>query len=396
MGRRARGSVYPDKERGGWIGALSIGRDPATGRRIRRKVSAATEAECWDLLDEMRAEKRATGTVTRRDATVKTAVQNLLDHPPASWHSPVTIRLNRQHAQRVIDRLGGIRVKGLTAADVDIRLLDWMAARGYARKTIEGTRELLVMALHRAERDGLVLRNVARLAEMPQAPRRESQAMTRAQVRQLLSSDLGVFWRAYIVVGLMCGLRPGELLGLLWADVDLDDGLIRVRHGVDGPHLAELKTPSSRLASHIERFPAVTVTLPWQTPDGHPETVPLLFTSTAGTALQRSDQVTSGNLNGALLQRSDFNHRLWKPALAAAGIPATRPNGYHVLRHSFASSLLHDGCDIRAVAEYLGHSDPGFTLKTYCHLMPDAGERMRSVVDRALTGGAPDVRHHHG
>jgi integrase len=39
------------------------------------------------------------------------------------------------------------------------------------------------------------------------------------------------------------------------------------------------------------------------------------------------------------------------------------------------------GVDIRALSEYLGHHDPGYTLRTYVHLMPSADDRMRSAVD---------------
>ena len=62
-------------------------------------------------------------------------------------------------------------------------------------------------------------------------------------------------------------------------------------------------------------------------------------------------------------------------------MPPTRENGFHALRHHFASVLLHNGVDIRALATYLGHSDPGFTLRTYTHLMPDSADRMRAAVD---------------
>ena len=54
------------------------------------------------------------------------------------------------------------------------------------------------------------------------------------------------------------------------------------------------------------------------------------------------------------------------------------------LRHWYASVLLDAGESIRAVSEYLGHSDPGFTLRTYTHLMPDSSERTRGAVDAAF------------
>jgi len=40
--------------------------------------------------------------------------------------------------------------------------------------------------------------------------------------------------------------------------------------------------------------------------------------------------------------------------------------------------------DIRALADYLGHHDPGFTLRTYVHLMPSSDDRARSAVDAVL------------
>jgi integrase len=52
--------------------------------------------------------------------------------------------------------------------------------------------------------------------------------------------------------------------------------------------------------------------------------------------------------------------------------------------------LLTGGVDIRALAEYLGHTDPGFTLRTYTHLMPSSTDTMRKAVDLALNGQKVD------
>lgn len=42
----------------------------------------------------------------------------------------------------------------------------------------------------------------------------------------------------------------------------------------------------------------------------------------------------------------------------------------HALRHFYASALIVAGESVRAVADYLGHADPGFTLRVYAHLFP--------------------------
>jgi integrase len=56
----------------------------------------------------------------------------------------------------------------------------------------------------------------------------------------------------------------------------------------------------------------------------------------------------------------------------------------HALRHFYASVLLDSGESIKALAEYLGHSDPGLTLKVYAHLMPTSRDRARKALGEAL------------
>ena len=57
----------------------------------------------------------------------------------------------------------------------------------------------------------------------------------------------------------------------------------------------------------------------------------------------------------------------------------------HALRHFYASVLIDAGESVKAVAEYLGHADPGFTLRVYAHLFPSSDERVRKAVDRAFS-----------
>lgn len=150
--------------------------------------------------------------------------------------------------------------------------------------------------------------------------------------------------------------------------------LLRGRHLVFAPPKGgkERDVPlpqpvSLRPATHIAAYPPVSVTLPWREPAGRPETATVLFTS------QRR----------AAVNKNTFNHG-WRDALDAAKVARGRANGFHALRHYFASVLLADGVDIRALSEYLGHHDPGFTLRTCTHLMPSAPDRMRAAVDRAF------------
>jgi integrase len=180
------------------------------------------------------------------------------------------------------------------------------------------------------------------------------------------------------------GLRQGEVFGLSPEDVDFLRGRVTVRRQVKllggtrlifalpkGRKVREVPLPGSvrdALAAYLTRFPPVTVELPWETVGGKAVAVPLVLTTRDGTALNRNY----------------FNGYVWKDALKRAGVPATRENGCHALRHFYASTLLHAGESIKAVSEYLGHGDAGFTLRTYTHLMPSSDERSRQAVDAMM------------
>jgi integrase len=114
------------------------------------------------------------------------------------------------------------------------------------------------------------------------------------------------------------------------------------------------------LAEHLRRYPPITVTLPWEVAGGPPQGHRLVVSA----------------VRGGVVDAKDFNKDRWKPALRAVRVPCgSYENGMHELRHFFASVLLDQGESIKAVAEWLGHSDPSFTLKTYTHLMPSSDER---------------------
>ncbi|WP_306308368.1 tyrosine-type recombinase/integrase [Streptomyces sp. NL15-2K] len=86
-----------------------------------------------------------------------------------------------------------------------------------------------------------------------------------------------------------------------------------------------------------------------------------------------------------------------QPALAKAGIVPLRAkgakdwqweavpkDGFHALRHTYASIMLEVGESVVAVARWLGHSSPAFTLGYYSHLMPEAGSKGRTAIDGLL------------
>jgi len=123
-----------------------------------------------------------------------------------------------------------------------------------------------------------------------------------------------------------------------------------------------------------------------------PDTVAFAITERL-KAYPAKDGLVFTSREGGLVNRTYFNRRIWKPALVEAGVELTRENGMHALRHHYASILLEGGVSIRALTDYLGHADPGFTLRTYAHLMPDSEDRAaRTVIDTSLASPAESSR----
>ncbi|MEU4763992.1 site-specific integrase [Actinosynnema sp. NPDC023794] len=182
-------------------------------------------------------------------------------------------------------------------------------------------------------------------------------------------------------LGAGCGLRQGEILAFSPDDVDRDALVINVRRQVRlinrtlvfslPKRNKERQVPLSKgvlaaIDAYLEMYPPTAVTLPWDAPDGDPVTVNLLMVRGDGKPW-----------NGDL-----FNKLVWVPAFKRAGLTYTkRQDGMHAMRHLYASVLLAQGVSIKELAEYLGHADPGFTLRTYTHLMPSSHQRARKAVD---------------
>lgn len=93
---------------------------------------------------------------------------------------------------------------------------------------------------------------------------------------------------------------------------------------------------------------------------------------------------TSGRWHkGQPLDASNVRRNVLRPAAEAVGFdwPGF---GFHTLRHTCASLLFAGGKNVKQVQEWLGHADPGFTLRRYVHLI-DEGLGAAEFLDEAIT-----------
>jgi integrase len=221
----------------------------------------------------------------------------------------------------------------------------------------------------------LVTRNVAAQVKAPPMVRQRRPDLTVEQARHLLEVIKGERLEAFYVLALTTGLRRGELLGLRWADVDLNSRQLHVRRALQrvGGKLrfVEPKTSTSvrvvvvpklavrHLAQHRARQDTERLArgAAWRDHD-------LVFASSVGTPIKPR------NVN-----------RRWDELRERAGLDWLR---LHDLRHGCATFMMAAGVPARTIMEVLGHSEIGVTMNTYTHVLAQLREDAADAIDRVL------------
>lgn len=340
----------------------------------KREADAFVRAQSTDISRGTWTDPKA-GTVTLREYALSTWL-------PAQGGAPNTRdRLHTAIHQHILPVLGGRQLGDLAAHPTVIQ--QWVKGLRMAEITALHTFGILSSLLSAAVDDGKIPRNPCRTSTVkaPTVPKRlvvPWEAERVAAVRAGLLERL----RPLVDCGAGLGMRQGEVFGLAPGDIDWLRNIVHVRRQLrvtrgrmtvappKGGKMRDIPLPESvklSLAAHMEAVTPVRVQVPLLENDGKLQDLTLLFPSERGHALRASN----------------FDRLSWKAALEDAGVPVGRENGFHALRHHFASVLLAAGVDIRKLAAYLGHEDPAFTLRVYAHLMPDGGDSMRNAIDSA-------------
>ena len=259
--RRGHGedAIYFDATKNRYIGAISLGYE-ADGRRIRRKVSGKTKQEVRHKLKELHSDLDA-GVHSPASYTVRAAVDDWLAEG-LSGRAPKTVSTQREVLEPLLDIIGAVPLRQLSAANIRSALKDLAATR--ATRTVAMAHAGLARAIRHAEANDKVRRNVARLVNTPAGQGgRPSRSLTFEQAVVLIQAarPYGVY--AYVVLSLLVGLRTEEARALRWDHVhlDADSGLpsrVDVWRSVRAH--GDVKTSKSRLSLALPAMAVAALT----------------------------------------------------------------------------------------------------------------------------------------
>lgn len=358
------GSRYRRKSDGRWVAAISTG---PRGNRIRMVRYAPTRKAADEALDELRKLVRpATGGGR---TTVGSYLRGWLDTAGRRSLKASTWRTYDVALRHHIDpAIGHITLARLTAEHVDT-MLAGLELEPKGQRNVLG---FLGRVLDVAEQRGHVLRNAARLVDPPRVVKAEPLTLSPDDARRILAAVHGDRLEALWVAAIGTGLRQGELLGLRWADVDLEAATLTVQFAlvrVDGQYAMD--DPKTARSRRLVALPTFVVTalrdhrtrqLEERLAAGGPTADGLVFLAPTGRPL-----------NGGWV-----SHR-WRVISRAAGVDVT----FHGLRHTNATILRDRGVPEDVRMGRLGHTTTGMARK-YAHATDAPDRAAAAALEEAL------------
>jgi integrase len=257
----------------------------------------------------------------------------------------------------------------------DVREL-FMSMRNEGKSTsaIRKLRTALSALFATAIEDGLITVNPIRGVRIP-APLTETipdddrhKAMTKAELAALLSA-IPEDWHLFFEFLAHTGMRISEVIGLTWEHLDLgSQPRVRVREQVYRGQRRRLKSGAGR--RDIPLAPRMTARL---------------LAHRDATYAGPSEPVFASDV-GTELIRGKVAERVLNPARELIGLPWV---SFHTFRHTCASLLFANGKNVKQIQTWLGHADPGFTLRTYIHLLDDGVGTATFLDDEVVAGRGP-------
>lgn len=283
---------------------------------------------------------------------IKDSTKNLTKHVLENW---VYVFLDND-----------VKMKYLSTEFLDELLKRASSLTSSAANTV---RTVLFIALNDAVADGVIKRNPMEFTKKYPRNKTRVRILTKKQLKKFLTEAQKSNWYLEILLGLFCGLRKGEILGLKFSDIDMETGILYVRRQLnytkvedtEGGHYvsieAEPKTDNSYRAMKLPKV--IQEELCKRKVYRDEEKLKYTLED-----YEEHDYVSCCG-NGKARGYTSLN-KVIKQLCQKSGLPLI---SVHSLRHMYATLLLEEGVSLAVISALLGHSSIQTTFGYYCEIM---------------------------
>ena len=360
------GTLY-QKPDGTWVGQITIGYDPVTGKQKRRTFYGKTKAEVVKKMNEVLVDLERGTYIEPTNITLGNWIREWLDdRKPHLTESTYNVyeMLIRVHIEPV---LGDVTLKNLQTRRIQ-KLLNEKFTNGrvdgkggLSSRTVKYIHQALNGCLSQAVKERIISFNPAEYCELPKQEVNDIRVFSHEELQrflQIAEKESQHFPAFYLSIS--TGLRRGELLGLTWDDIDFENYSINinkqlVRSKKDGLVFKSLKTKKSKRRIKVDNT-AIAVLKNHKTKQSKTKL-------SLGEIYQDNNLIFCTDI-GMPLEPRNFNRHFYM-LVKKAKIPHTR---LHDLRHLYATIAIESGVDLKIVSSILGHSSVRLTGDIYAHL----------------------------
>ena len=382
------------KDRGKWRGQVKYKDETGKWRNKSKTFTAKGKREAQRQADEWREqlqqEAAAASGARYAGETVLGYVGRYIEGK-ATYIEPSTSKEYRRLLKNQLSKLGEIELDELTPDIVEAWVKD--LSETHVPGTVKKALSLLRSAMKQAvERDRLQ-KDPTRGVHPPKAQKQKPNALDereRGKVLNVLAAfnELTPFAIA-VKMSMFTGMRQGEICALRWREADLNAGTIRITLtiGTEEGGRYYLKDPKTAGSMRTIRIPG-ELAHDLSKRRGQMEARCLA----AGISF-REDFFVIGDIDGEFMKPHVLSIRWRKLAdsLELVGTQGRRPT-FHDLRHTYATTGVAAGIDIKTVSNALGHSNTAMTLNTYASEDPDAQRRAADTIGKAYEAAREAAR----
>lgn len=382
--RRANGEGNIRKRADGrWEGRFTVGCDPVSGKRITKNVLGRTQAEVKDKLRTAITDSKKLDVNRAGSYTVAEWIRLWYEVYNKSRLREATRDYYRNYIENhIIPSIGEIKLNKLATIDIQKfynallttgRIQKYkhveLKSKSLSPRFVIGVHTLLSGCLEQAVAEKLLLTNPSRGCKLPKIEKKEMKILPTEKIGIYLAETEKRGLLPAFYLELTTGLRRGELLALLWTDLNAEERTISVTKQVNRI-AGELKISQPKTHNSVRTLviPQQALNLLQQEHDKHPHN-PYMFPSP---------------VTGTMYDPDAFRH-IHDKILKATGLEHIR---FHDLRHTFATLSLKSGVDVKTLSGALGHYSAGFTLNTYTHataqMKREAADTIGEAVSKAM------------
>lgn len=350
---------------------ITVGRN-FDGSLNRISVYAATQKELERKVAEIKVQIEQGIYLSSDSALFGKIAENWIEHFKPTISEKMRLRY-KGIIRGKLQPLAEMRVRDLRPMHLQV-IINEMAKNGYAQKSMQMVKQTASQVLDLAMQNDLVYRNVFEKIKVPHVDAEERQPITEEQRELILNTWEGHRMGVPALIMLYCGLRRGELLALLWTDIDFKAKTLSVSKAADMPtNATTVKKPKTKAGTRIVPIPDAIMPA-------------LLRARREAISMYVCPAMRTGDIMSAQAYTEAWSSYMHYLNLCAGGrdkvrtknengkvcfIPAVQamePFTAHQLRHSYATMLYDADVDVKTAQKLLGHADFSVTMKIYTHL----------------------------